>query len=334
MIQVWNGGCPPLLLTEQDGATVTHRFISRHLPLGILAPDEFDSSIEHYSCTEKDARLFLSTDGVTELPDASGAHQGLHGLLQKVQRASVTSDFFDALLMTLEAELGGAEPNDDIALIQLDCSIPDTPEGGSGDVAPVAVRFANHWPLPCDARDEHLSEWDFSVTLQARQIRQLDVIPFLLGITGQLEKGAAANNLYLILSELFNNALDHGLLMLDSKIKSEVDGMERYFSEREARLAALVEGRIEISLAKLANPVLAGCKACKRQVLKIRVSDTGSGFDHTRRMKELDGVEQHGRGIPLLHQLCTHVQYFGSGAEVVVYVDMQKFDCSLPAAAM
>jgi len=330
MIQVWNGGCPPVLLTTRERGAVVHRFKSRHLPLGVLAPDEFDNSIEHYACGEEDGRLFLCTDGVTELPDSRGGHQGLQTLLEKVQCAD-SVDFFDSLVATLEAELGDDEQSDDIALIQLDCSVNGCSEDCQDDsyfqVSP--IKDQSYF---CDAQEDERPQWDFSVTLYAHQLRRLEVVPFLLGIAGQLE-GASNNNLFIILSELFNNALEHGLLMLDSKIKSEVNGMERYFVERELRLANLEEGSIEIGFSRLANPTVAECKNCSRQLLRVRVRDSGIGFDHTQKIKDLESVTHHGRGIPLLHQLCGNVKYLGSGAEVVALVDVGKFECSLSSRA-
>jgi len=40
----------------------------------------------------------------------------------------------------------------------------------------------------------------------------------------------------MILSELFNNALDHGILKLDSSLKQHEEGMEKYFDERAKTL--------------------------------------------------------------------------------------------------
>ena len=55
--------------------------------------------------------------------------------------------------------------------------------------------------------------------------------------------------IYMVLAELFFNALDHGLLKLDSRLKETPQGFGEYYSQRTKRLADLQEGRIEIKLS-------------------------------------------------------------------------------------
>lgn len=49
--------------------------------------------------------------------------------------------------------------------------------------------------------------------------------------------------IFTIIKELFVNALDHGLLGLDSNIKNGPDGFSNYVVERQKRLEAMTEGR-------------------------------------------------------------------------------------------
>ena len=55
-------------------------------------------------------------------------------------------------------------------------------------------------------------------------------------------------NLYTVLTELFVNALDHGVLGLSSELKQSAQGFAQYFAERELRLNALETGFIDMSL--------------------------------------------------------------------------------------
>ena len=52
--------------------------------------------------------------------------------------------------------------------------------------------------------------------------------------------------LVLLLVELFNNALEHGLLELHSSLKDEPDGYIGYYAEREKRLKSYTDGQINI----------------------------------------------------------------------------------------
>ena len=63
--------------------------------------------------------------------------------------------------------------------------------------------------------------------------------------------GAFAGNpkLFLVLAELVSNAIDHGVLGLDSSIKREPDGFQRYLQQRQERLVALTEASVEVRIA-------------------------------------------------------------------------------------
>lgn len=114
--------------------------------------------------------------------------------------------------------------------------------------------------------------------------------------------------LYLTLSELFNNSLDHGLLGLDSRLKNVADGFEVYLRERSKRLSALsndafIEFEIEIT---------------DQPAINIVVRDSGSGFDHESVMPIAETTARHGRGIALVRSLVAKLEYPGAGNEVRV----------------
>ena len=68
------------------------------------------------------------------------------------------------------------------------------------------------------------------------------------------------------------NALDHGVLGLDSKIKEDTDGINRYFEIREQLLYSLNEGYVRIGVT--IHPTQQGGR------IVIEVEDSGEGFDH------------------------------------------------------
>jgi anti-sigma regulatory factor (Ser/Thr protein kinase) len=122
----------------------------------------------------------------------------------------------------------------------------------------------------------------------------------------------------MVLSELFNNALDHGVLKLDSKLKRSEDGMEKYFEERAERLANSQTGHIQLNLKKV--PGKDG-----NELLRIQVIDSGDGFDYERVSKDVAAnTSLHGRGVVLLYHVCRSVQFFSGGSEVVVEFDLNK----------
>lgn len=315
-IKVWNGGCPPVLLLSADGAEIMHSFKSRHLPLGVVAAGEFDAGLEYGSQGSQSGHLLMCSDGATEIKVADSLHLGHHGLLSGAAQSSA-GHFFDRVSEAIEAQLDGLPPVDDIALIVVECTPPETEKPQENAVHVLQSRVKNGADL-CGYGNVGKLAWEFSLTLTAQQLKRLDVVPFLLNIAGQIEGGGVEGKLFLVLSELFNNALDHGVLKLDSSLKNQADGLELYFSERAARLAELEQGQIFMHLEKMT------CSPCG--CLKIRLKDSGGGFDYSARsLNDLRlNQQRHGRGIFLLESMCNALHYSGNGSEVSAYVELPR----------
>jgi anti-sigma regulatory factor (Ser/Thr protein kinase) len=163
--------------------------------------------------------------------------------------------------------------------------------------------------------------WQFALTLTMHQIKKLDVVPLLLDMVQQIEKDKErSGEIFMILSEIFNNALDHGVLKLDSSLKHHEDGMEKYFDERATRLANTENGHVQLNLEKILN-------ADGTAFLRIVVSDSGDGFDYQRVVDNIaTSSQRHGRGISLLHHVCRTVQYLNGGSEILVEFDLPGAD--------
>ena len=132
----------------------------------------------------------------------------------------------------------------------------------------------------------------------------MHVVTELQGLDGYREP------LYTVLAELFNNALEHGLLGLESSLKQNVEGFSRYYAMRQQRLAELKEGSISFDFEHV--PFEDGGR------LTIKVTDTGPGFDHEGTLSGLATNYSHsGRGIALVKTICENVSYYGNGNSVV-----------------
>lgn len=175
--------------------------------------------------------------------------------------------------------------------------------------------------------------WQFS----AKQLQDPELV------SGLVQRIAVACDLrgdntclQLVVVELMNNALDHGVLKLDSKLKSEANGFTRYYKERERRLSDLRSGWIEVSI-----------EVTKNQTLCIRVLDSGSGFDYRACRDSLisnlaandlaskkdssvvqvgnpNDAATFGRGLIILNELCDIVAHVGCGNEVVVELALES----------
>jgi CheY-like chemotaxis protein/anti-sigma regulatory factor (Ser/Thr protein kinase) len=297
-ITVWNGGNPPVLVLARGGRTHA-TFASRQLPLGILADAELDVSVE--TCEYTDGmQVFACSDGVPEAMSPTGEAFGRERL--DAVLAGADCDRIDVLADALDEHFGGGAPNDDVAIVLVDCDAVASREAG-----PASRTRQN--------AVTHVGAWNVGVSLGPEELGRLDAVPVLLGLAAQLgDIKEHAGRLFLVLSELFNNALDHGVLGLASSLKDGPDGIERYLGERSARLAALGAGRVDIRIETI-EPGPA---------LRIRVSDSGSGFDAAGVVPAgRSGMEPpHSRGLSLVRSICRSVEFNADGNEVVAIYDL------------
>lgn len=149
-------------------------------------------------------------------------------------------------------------------------------------------------------------QWRLAFDLHADALRVTDPVPMLLSQLQQvpgIEQHRCA--LYTVLSELYSNALDHGVLGLNSSLKDSPDGFERYLEARERELARLSEGWVSIKAVCARWP--AGGQ------LTIEIEDSGDGFDWKSVAVEPPSSGAHGRGLHLVRGLCHTLSFEGCG---------------------
>ena len=299
---VWNGGNPGPLLVRPDGGVRLH-FNRHHFPLGVVDDDEFDGTVDSHVVNPHD-HLLLFSDGLIELEDAAGQALGVEGLGAALQ--GLGADLRLPRLTEIVHDLtGGNPPRDDISIAQI--ALTDTPQ-------PVPAVSSADFPAAPTA-----SDWRLVLRLGAADLKRLDAVPLVLGAIEQFEGVRPfAGRLFLVLSELFNNALDHGLLRLPSSLKVGAEGMDVFLDERARRLARLEMGAVEFELSLRQGDG-------QPPVLHISCADTGPGFDHEEQIRFAGGepssediLKGHGRGIPLLLRVCEEVRYSGVGNRVDV----------------
>ena len=110
--------------------------------------------------------------------------------------------------------------------------------------------------------------------------------------------------LYTILSEIYSNALEHGILELDSTLKTDPEGFATYYEERNKKLATLKHGKITFHIDHI--PI-----SEHKGKLIITVTDSGDGFDYRTSFEPSNSYS--GRGHKLLSDLCENVEYNGNG---------------------
>ncbi len=163
------------------------------------------------------------------------------------------------------------------------------------------------------------------MALTAGKLKHVDIPQLVLLVLDQIEitDKKLSSRLFIVLSELVNNALDHGLLRLDSTLKDSRQGIEQYYEERAIRLEKLQCGEIRLKVCKKSDQV--------QQCLLIELYDSGSGFDHTELLSRMSSAEddaRHGRGIALVKHMGGMLTYSGNGSEVQVCLPISEAQCA------
>lgn len=304
-IEVWNGGNPDILLLSEDGA-ITLRWPSRNPPLGILPQEAFSAGTEKVNYLQA-GELCLYSDGVIEAENEFGLRLSQQGL-ERLLCAAPPGRRLETLNSGLAEHLDGNPNHDDLS-----CILVRVPLERRRDIRPATGESAAGAAVA-------FSDWRLDLSWGDAELQRVDVVPAVLGFVSQIPAlNQHRGNLYLILSELFNNALDHGLLALDSTIKQSEDGFDRYLAEREKRMSELVDGRIDISFHLYRED--------HQAVLDLRVADSGQGFDHETLHQLIDTDPDariiHGRGIMLVQRLCRRMTYSERGNAVTVQYELK-----------
>lgn len=293
-VEVWNGGMPDGYLHRMaSGERVP--LPARHLPLGILSAQAFDDRTDVYPMAVDD-RVFLLSDGVIDTCDANDQLFGVERLQQVFAANREPDRLFEDIEQALRDFRGQAR--DDVSMVEVSLLESLQAHGAA--------------PIYSDSGQSSPLDWSASFEFRGATLRRFNPLPFLLQLLLEVhglrpQSGA----LYSVLAELYSNALEHGVLGLDSGLKRDATGFARYYEMRAARLEALQDGFVRVHLQ--VQPQGEGGR------LVIRVEDSGKGFDVARIMERpLDNVRLSGRGISLIRQLGRNASWSDQGRSASV----------------
>lgn len=158
--------------------------------------------------------------------------------------------------------------------------------------------------------------WYKRVVFNTEQIKASNPVPGLLAtLFNMLPKGINKAEINTIVTELYNNAVDHGLLSLNSDIKQQSEGLEKFYQLRKILLSNLDYGRVEFNFY-FNN---------KNNLFTIEVSDCGNGFDFDAYTKEpLMLHKLSGKGLYLINQLANNIKYLGDLNTLVVQYRLKQ----------
>lgn len=302
-LAVWSGGINDALLLSADAADIK-ALPGAHMPLGILRPEEFDDSAQLHP-VESGSKIFFYTDGVDEAQNKEGELFGD----ERVQKIILESDdnYIDNIIQAVKQFTGNEHQDDDISIVKIICSPCIHRHKDTGEIIDVAADFHSIESFP----------WQLVMSLKSEDLRRSDIVNQIVSFMGTIQGVELhQDKLFTIVSELFNNSLEHGVLKLDSSIKNTAEGFEEYYQLRESRLNDISNQTIDISLRYVHSTP---------NRVELEMTDSGDGFDYEKVLntEERSGA-LHGRGIGLLRTLCSKLEYSDAGRKVSAHYDFTE----------
>jgi CheY-like chemotaxis protein/anti-sigma regulatory factor (Ser/Thr protein kinase) len=296
-LQVWGGGLPDAYVINADGS-IKDTLPSGNMPLGVEKDESKFNKGHEIRHLNKGERVIFFTDGIIEAESPEGEFFEEERLLSCFKAG--TDDTIGAILETLNDFIQDAEQRDDITLFEV-------------SAGPVVIHHRNEVDNQQDNYDGIL--WRMSCKLDSDDIRRANPVEEIMSILGaqtliRTNKGVIG----LVLSEMFNNALEHGILELSSDLKKTEDGFIEYYRQRQDRLDNLKNALVQISFRLIKSEEI---------ILRIKITDSGNGFD-TEKLKSSCNEDTFGRGIGLINRVCNRVEYLDGGSTLEVDFPISK----------
>lgn len=295
-LKIWNGGLPDCFIYHHNDRRIS-AVKSTHLPLGVLSNRTFKDDCEYFEL-EKEDRIFAWSDGIHEARNTEGEMFGEERLQEVFSHNSHPESLFDEIIESVKQFVGSNEKDDDLSLLEIRMDEP--------------ARVNSFAQEASDRFSASETEWMMGFEVKPTSFKVFDPLPMLLNVLMEVPSlRGFSSTLYTILAELYTNALDHGVLKLDSGLKTTAQGFAEYYRLREERINSVTDGFVRINITHRTNE--------RGGLLKVRIEDSGEGFDFNERdASSLSTFGYSGRGIALVERLCGSVTYLGCGNVVEV----------------
>lgn len=284
IMSVWMGGNPDAYWLNKQGE-FKDLITSKHMPLGILNDDEFDDASQVLTIENED-KLYLYSDGIIEAKNADGELFGEQRLKDIV--INEKENRFDEIISQLKNFTGEHNQNDDITLVELNC------------LAIAAAKLPKHKDI-----NAKVLNWKLDISLNVDDMRlpnPIEKISTILNAMPYLSRHHGV--LLILLTEIYTNSLDHGILNIESVNKSDEEHFIEYYKKKEQALAELESGYINFNFSFYADDN-------GRYYLNIHVSDSGHGYK-TGTATSTDEM-LHGRGLRIIQSFCEKVGFSDDG---------------------
>lgn len=286
-IEIWNGAMPPILLVDQTRKR-SIQVRSSNMALGILDDRQVEVATVRFPLQDFDY-LVAYSDGVIESPDAAGA------LLTAARIESFWADStVDGFNVLTGAISRFEQVQDDITACELNlrefCVLNQSIANSSERAGAIDLEY--------QVRGLSIAATDFG-----------GVILHLL--TDAAVPQLICTKAFSIVTELFLNSFEHGVLGLESALKQQDEGFLKYYEEKELRSERLtLDDFVKIAMSWDAA----------LQQLTMTISDSGAGFSHAQTLNQ-SNEQFHGRGLQLVASLTSALTYNDAGNQVNVVIN-------------
>lgn len=253
----------------------------------------------------------MCSDGLLEARNPDNEYFGEERYFEVVKEGIQKNNVADLLMETLDNFIEGHCIEDDVTFAE----IPFTAEAAQ-------LLATTQKTLESFSQDQR---WQWHVRIEEQMLSKTDLVPL---VTNQLQHllpdSDNLQQIYTVFTELYLNALEHGVLGLPSSMKSDAKGFAQYFSEKEKRLKAVNTGWIDVKFQYESGDGYAE--------LLIEIGDSGLGFDVDKWQRNFHQNEQlSGRGLYLVMGLTSELIYQPPGNHVKAIIRWTKENSSEPA---
>lgn len=300
-ISMWMGGVPDSYLLSDDGRKL-ESIRSHHLPLGVLSSEQFDDEMTDHNMDIGD-RLYMWSDGIIEARNSASDMFGEDRLRSIFDSGLAPDTLFETVKEQVSDFVGESERDDDTTIIELQMVDENDLEGSELVMKQGTITGPSDWSL----------EYELGVD----SLRHFNPLPLLMHIMMEVPAlRIMGGQLFTVVAELFSNGLEHGVLNLDSSLKSTPAGFAQYYTLRQEQLDKLKDGFIKVGMKHQSVGGRSG-------IFSLSIEDSGKGFDYPEKFVKVPSESQKkfsGRGIPLIYSLCHSLEYLGCGNKVVAEI--------------
>ncbi|NRA42758.1 MAG: fused response regulator/phosphatase [Pseudomonadales bacterium] len=303
-VEVFNAALPDIALFNSERNEL-QQLQSMHVALGILSDEKFSDATKIFAMPVG-SLLVAYSDGLIESESRAGEMYGtdrLNKALTDFVAQSKHSRIVDYIFTDIKAFTQSDAFSDDLSLIAVEMIAQD--------------EFFNQ-PVFMQKRPSYKPlRWNFSYRLEGEMLRHADPTQLMQTMLNDAPMvSSQLNNIYTIISELFVNALDHGVLRLDSKLKSSKNGFQLYLAEKSKRLSELKQGFVEFTVDYQSSE--------SQHYFRLSVKDSGDGFDYEAFLNSsVDALSDQssplsGRGLSLVKKLSDSMAFSEQGSRVTI----------------